>query len=71
MAEFIYFDRELLRKQLRNLNGDDDAKETSFFSMGSRKRSRWNNQFHIKQSLHKILRRMFKKKFARKKEDGR
>jgi len=48
MAKFIFFDRKFLRKQLRNSKGDDNARETRyFFSMGSRKRSRWN-KFYIK-----------------------
>jgi len=31
MAKFLYFDRESLRKQLRNFNGDDNAREMKYY----------------------------------------
>jgi len=40
MAKFIFFDREFLRKQLRNSKGDDNARETKYFFLWEAEKDR-------------------------------
>jgi len=45
MAKFLNFDRESLRKQLRNFNGDDNAREMVLFFLWEAEKDRDGTNF--------------------------